>query len=59
MRGAPHTIVTKIISHKRFDISAASKFAFFKLAEEFYIKTAQRAQIPLCYSCRPDVVDTM
>jgi hypothetical protein len=21
------------------------------LAEEFYIKTAQRAQIPLCYSC--------
>jgi hypothetical protein len=53
MHGAQHNIatVTAITDTKRFDISAASKFAFFKSAEEFYIKRRATPQNSVCYSC--------
>jgi hypothetical protein len=59
MRGVQRNIATAtaIITTKRFDISAASKFALFKLAEVFYTKSAKRAQIPLCYSCSGQSLD--
>jgi hypothetical protein len=52
IRGVQHNNPTKIVSHKRFDISTASKFARFKLAEEFYTKSIECAQNPASYRVR-------
>jgi hypothetical protein len=47
MRGAQHNTATATTTAKRFAIFLASKIRTLKLAEEFYIKSAERAQNPL------------